>query len=154
MEYYLESLDAAAVPLGAAAAALLIAAAALHLYWAFGGKWGLAAALPTDGDRFVYRADPFGTGALAFILLLAGLILLGRVGLLGSTAPGPLYEWGAWIVAAAFMLRALGDFRYVGFTKKVWETRFARLDTFAYSPACLFVAFAAMATALSPPPGA
>ena len=150
---YLKSLEAAAFPLGLAAAVLLFVASALHIYWAFGGRWGLYAAIPTDEGEFVFRPEPLGLFGIGFGLALAGLILLVRVGTLGPVAPLLLFEWGTWVVAAVFLLRALGDFRYVGLTKRVWETRFARLDTYVYSPLCLFVSFASLAAALSPVTG-
>ena len=53
-------------------------------------------------------------------------------------------------VAAVFVVRALwhfhlraraiGEFRYVGFFKRVVGSRFATLDTFVYSPLCLALA--------------
>jgi len=39
-----------------------------------------------------------------------------------------------------FALRAIGDFRHVGFFKRVRGCRFARLDTLAYSPLCTALA--------------
>ena len=49
-------------------------------------------------------------------------------------------EIAAWVFAAMFALRAIGDFRYVGFFKRIRDTRFARLDTLAYSPLCAVLA--------------
>ena len=46
----------------------------------------------------------------------------------------------AWLIAAVFALRAIGDFRYVGFFKRVRGSKFARLDTLAYSPLCTALA--------------
>jgi hypothetical protein len=37
-------------------------------------------------------------------------------------------------------LRAIGDFRYVGFFKRIRDSKFARLDTLAYSPLCAALA--------------
>jgi len=147
---YLESLEAAAFPLGLVATVLIFAAAVLHIYWAFGGRRGFYAAIPTDEGEFVFRPEPLGLFGVGLGLALAGLVLLVRIGILGSTEPRLLFEWAIWLIAAVFLLRALGDFRYIGFTKKVWETRFARLDTYLYSPLCLFVSFASLAVALSP----
>ena len=141
-----------ALPLGSAAAALLACLAAVHFYWAFGGHRGLLSAIPVENGKLVFRPDPIGTAAIGFFLLVAALILLGRLGIFGAAEPRLLFEWGTWLVAALFFLRAVGDFHYVGFSKKVWETRFARLDTFIYSPLCGFIAAAAAAAALSPMP--
>jgi lipopolysaccharide/colanic/teichoic acid biosynthesis glycosyltransferase len=36
--------------------------------------------------------------------------------------------------------RAVGEFKYVGFFKRVRDSKFATLDTFVYSPLCLLLA--------------
>jgi uncharacterized membrane protein SpoIIM required for sporulation len=51
-----------------------------------------------------------------------------------------LVQITAWLIAAVFALRAIGDFRYVGFFKRIRDTRFARLDTLAYWPLCAVLA--------------
>jgi hypothetical protein len=47
---------------------------------------------------------------------------------------------GAWVLVVLFALRAVGDFRYVGFFKRVRGTPFGRRDTIAYSPLCAILA--------------
>lgn len=47
----------------------------------------------------------------------------------------------AWIIPIIFFLRSIGDFRYVGLTKKVKGTVFARLDTLYFAPLCLLIAW-------------
>lgn len=44
-----------------------------------------------------------------------------------------------WLIPLIFLLRAMGDFKYIGFFKKVKETDFAVRDTRFYSPLCLFI---------------
>ena len=46
---------------------------------------------------------------------------------------------GLWIIAGIFILRAIGDFRYVGFFKSVKQSAFARADSRYYSPLCLLI---------------
>ena len=48
--------------------------------------------------------------------------------------------WPARIVTGLFFLRAIGEFRYVGFFKRVRDTAFAKADTRFYSPLCVFIA--------------
>jgi len=43
-------------------------------------------------------------------------------------------------LALIFAFRALGDFRYVGFFKRVRGNLFAQRDTWFYSPLCLLLA--------------
>ena len=56
---------------------------------------------------------------------------------------------GTLVVAAAFLLRAIGDFRLVGFFKRVRNTRFAAWDTRLFSPLSLGIGIASFWVALS-----
>jgi hypothetical protein len=117
----------------------------LHFYWSLGGKRGFDGALPKDasGRRVLNpgRAScaVVATGLLAF----AGYYLV-RVGLVPVRLPGWLLTYGTWGVAALFALRTLGDFGYVGLTKKIRHTNFARRDTRYYSPLCGLLALGAV----------
>jgi hypothetical protein len=45
-----------------------------------------------------------------------------------------------WGIAAVLLIRAIGDFRYAGLTKRINDTSFARKDTRFYTPFCLALA--------------
>jgi hypothetical protein len=47
-----------------------------------------------------------------------------------------------------FLVRAVGEFKLVGFFKRVRGTSFARWDTWLFSPLCLGISFAALWLAL------
>ncbi len=130
--------------LGVFASVLLLAIAALHAYWAAGGRWGFSAALPEakDGSR-MFTPPPFATLLIAVALVSAALILLGRLDLWGNSLPAHLFYWSAWAVALAFLLRTVGDFKFFGFLEKVRGTRFARWDDLFFSPLCLFLGVSA-----------
>jgi hypothetical protein len=55
----------------------------------------------------------------------------------------------AYVLALVFALRALGDFRFVGFFKSMGDEPFRSWDTWLYSPLCLAIAAAAFAVAHS-----
>lgn len=119
---------------------VFLALAGLHAYWALGGRRGLAAALPThpNGSRPLSPSAGL-TGAVALGLLAFGGLSAAHLGF-GS---GPLAGWlrladGA--LAAVLALRAVGDFRYVGLSKRIRHTTFARRDTHYYTPLCLLLA--------------
>jgi hypothetical protein len=81
--------------------------------------------------------------AVAFLLAVAGILVLERAGLgPGMVAPA-IRRWGTWGVAAALTLRAVGDFNHVGFFKRRKTTAFARLDTRLYSPLALLLGLGA-----------
>jgi uncharacterized protein DUF3995 len=128
---------------GAAAIVILLLAAAIHVYWAAGGKAGRAAAVPTADGRAVIKPSPLGTGLVAAGLCVIAGLLAFRIGWLklpGVADNNVLVQIAAWLIAAVFALRAIGDFRYVGFFKRIRDSKFARLDTLAYSPLCAALA--------------
>ena len=117
-------------------AAVFALLAMLHFYWAVGGQTGKIAAIPEHDGIPVFRPSRAGTAGVGLVLLGAAAIVLMHLEVL--LAGG----------AAVLMLRAIGDFRLVGFFKRVRGTAFARADTLLYSPLCLAlgVALAALAT--------
>ena len=115
-----------------------------HVYWAAGGRLGSGAAIPTGaGGARLLNPSPFGTILVAAALLAAMLVVLGRLKIRGAFVPGWIFYSGIWIIALLFLLRAIGDFRYVGFFKSVTGTNFAHWDTILFSPLCLFIAVVA-----------
>ena len=128
-----------------AAAAVLFAIAAMHLYWAAGGRIGAVAAVPERSGRPVFTPRPLSTVAAGLAFALAGGIVLARASLWElPVAPDGLIRVATWAIGLIFLLRAIGDFRLVGFFKRVRGTRFATLDTRAYSPLALAVAAAVL----------
>ena len=72
-----------------------------------------------------------------------------RSGGFGSAVRTPVTAVASGVLAAIFALRALGDFRFLGFFKTVQGTPFAHYDTWVYSPICAGLAIAAAAGSLS-----
>ncbi len=59
-----------------------------------------------------------------------------------TTKFGNFFMGGAsmfWLIASIFIIRAIGEFNYVGFFKKIKYTQFGRNDTKYYSPLCLII---------------
>lgn len=79
------------------------------------------------------------TFIVGFGLLVFGLFVLQKGGLLNFTIPAWLDSYGLWIMAGIFIVRAIGDFKYVGFFKKIKHTAFGQNDTKYYSPVCLII---------------
>ncbi len=119
--------------------------AGIHFNWVLGGAWGFEAALPTnaEGKRVLNpkKLDSFivGLGLLSF-----GLFFLIKTGLVSIGLPKWLLNYGTLIIAAIFLLRAIGDFKYIGFFKKIKNTKFAKADNNYFSPLCLFLAVIAV----------
>jgi Na+-transporting methylmalonyl-CoA/oxaloacetate decarboxylase gamma subunit len=116
----------------------------LHVAWAVGIRVGHATAIPVreDGEP-TFHPGPASTFAVAGLLFVAALLVTQRVGLGRGLIPAALVVPGCWVLAAAFVLRAIGEFHYVGFFKRVRATAFARMDTRYYSPLALLLGISA-----------
>ncbi len=127
---------------------ILLAISGIHFFWAFGGCWGADAAIPTNKDgKKALNPDIFATLIVAFGILAMALLHLEKVQMLSLPIPAWINTYGLKIIAGIFLLRAIGDFRYVGFFKKIKNTKFANLDTKYYSPLCLLLSINAFISA-------
>ncbi|KEK19597.1 DUF3995 domain-containing protein [Bacillus gaemokensis] len=115
----------------------------LHIYWAFGGRWGSAAVLPVKEGEHKPAFTPriWGTLFVAILILLASVIIVVQGGYLQGFQANSLSKIGSLVCALVFIIRAIGDFKFVGFFKKIKHSQFARYDTWFYSPLCLFFGF-------------
>ena len=112
----------------------------IHFYWMFGGNWGIVQSLPTTAEhKRVLNPKAFDCGVVAVIFLLMSVFFLHFGGVILLKFPSWVLKYGLWILAGVFLLRAVGDFRYIGFTKTIRSTEFAQLDTKFYAPLCLFL---------------
>jgi hypothetical protein len=132
---------------------LLLVLSGIHLYWAAGGKWAAALAVPELPQKTGVKA--FSPGPIATLIVAAGLatmagLHLHKLGWLPVPLPNWLDQYGLMIVGGLFLLRVIGDFRYVGFFKRVTDTAFAKMDTALYIPLCLVISISAFWTAVSP----
>jgi hypothetical protein len=105
---------------------------AIHFYWALGGSRGRHLAVPERGGRPVFDPGRKATFLVGVLLLASGLLVLARAHLLGL--PGAPFRIPTQILSVLLLLRAIGDFRFVGFFKRVRGTPFAFWDTWLFSP--------------------
>jgi len=124
----------------------------LHLYWAAGGRIGAMAALPEREGAPVFQPGIASTLVVAGLLASAALLVLARAGHWpAALLPHWMVTLGAPVVALVLIARSIGDFHYVGFFKRVRDTRFARLDTRVYSPIALLLGAATAIVAWGKP---
>ncbi|GLH74868.1 membrane protein [Geothrix limicola] len=120
----------------------------LHVYWLGGGSLGITAAVPEKAGKPLFR--PSKQATLLVALGLFGCAAL--VAVLVGWIPWPLSMRALRLlglaVAALFLLRAIGDFKWVGFFKRERGTTFATLDTGLYSPLCLGLALGVLSLLL------
>ncbi|WP_341677440.1 DUF3995 domain-containing protein [Niveibacterium sp. SC-1] len=118
--------------------------ALLHLYWVAGGRRGAEAAVPQLADGSPAFAPSRTMTAGVALGLLGCALLVWAQGRPDWIAQLPALRWLCRALAGVMLLRAVGDFRLVGFFKTLRDSRFARLDTRYYSPLCLFLGCACL----------
>lgn len=124
----------------AANAAIFLVLAMLHIYWAIGGTWALNLVIPVNSNgRKVIKPQSIGTFVIAIVLLLFVVVDLSYCRWIFDVSGNPYIRYGIFFVAILFLLRAIGDFRYVGFSKKYKKTEFAKWDYLLFSPLCLVI---------------
>jgi hypothetical protein len=123
-----------------ALAVALTTLSVLHLYWAFGGTWGLAAAL---GRQEIDASTGLrvAAGAVAAALLIASVGVLGRVGLWGDFLPWVLFAWGTWSLVIALFLAV-----FLNLTGRTW------MERLVFAPIALALGALALIIARSPQP--
>lgn len=119
---------------------IFLSLSSIHFYWGFGGRWGTEAVYPTKGQNISPKIPgPIPTFIVAFGLMSFALLVLVRSGIIHFTLPVWLQKYGLWVIAGIFILRAIGEFKYLGFFKKYKQTKFGQNDTKYYSPLCLAI---------------
>jgi hypothetical protein len=126
--------------LALAVASVFVALALWHFYMAAAPAQGRGGAVPVSDGKPLFVPSVRATLAVGLVLLLFALLVAGTGGLLSYGLPRWLLRWLSYGLALGLLARAIGEFRYVGFFKRVVGTRFATLDTFVYSPLCLALA--------------
>ncbi len=112
----------------------------IHIYWGFGGRWGRDTAVPSnEKNEIVLKPKAIDCFIVGLALLGFGLFVLVKVELLNMLLPLWMTDYLLWIISLIFVLRATGDFKYVGFFKKIKNTDFGVLDTKYFSPLCLLI---------------
>ena len=134
------------------ALAIIAFAAAFHLHWALGGRLGYSVSLPhrDDGNPVMPNRLSWwrwgAAGVALALILLAGLALIVAGAIQTPLAP-VLAASILGVVGAAFVLRALVPTPWTGLFKTIRTTRWARFDTYLYSPLFLTLGLSLIAVA-------
>jgi hypothetical protein len=136
--------------LGTLNAFIFFALALLHFYWAAGGRWGVKAAVPSlvSGDS-IFSPSTSASVIVGLGLCLMAVIHLGNINLFSLNAGFPMLRYGTIAIGIIFLLRAIGDFKWIGLFKKVTDTPFGKNDSRYYVPLCLFLSFSAFLMAIT-----
>jgi hypothetical protein len=119
---------------------IFLSLSALHFYWSAGGKLNFGEALPKNraGDRLL-NPTPFHSALVGVFLLIFSMYYLVKIEIVSITLSPMALSGIGWFIATIFLIRAMGDFKYVGFFKKIKNTDFAKQDTRYFSPLCLWL---------------
>ncbi|WP_299775546.1 DUF3995 domain-containing protein [uncultured Pseudoteredinibacter sp.] len=118
-------------------AVIMLLVSLFHFYWAFGGEYGLQSSGPVMEEGVEFKPP----AAVIFVVacLLAGLAVL-SLQLVWPWQPIKEYiAYVGYLISFVFIVRSIGDFKYVGFFKKVYNSDFANLDTKYFSPLILLL---------------
>ncbi|TGK07818.1 DUF3995 domain-containing protein [Leptospira semungkisensis] len=112
----------------------------LHIFWAFGGRIGYFSAIPEIGGKPAFTPSRSLTLLVALALFCFGMVAFWSGGFLSLENSNS--RWFAFGISLLFFGRAIGDFKLVGFFKKIRSTRFAKNDDYLYSPVCILLSIA------------
>jgi hypothetical protein len=125
-------------------AMVFVAIAAIHVYWAAGGRWP-----GTDEESLVQTVmggqpgTPMPGSAqclgVVAVLLLAAVLVLGVGGLVSLPLPARALRWAAMLLGGVFALRGAGGLFEARFRPFIRGSRYARLNVRLYSPLCLLL---------------
>ena len=124
---------------------IFIALTSIHFFWLLGGSVGMKYAFPynSKSKKRFYHPGKFGLFIKTIILAAMAWFCLAQTGSFNFMLNDETIRWGNRVTGIIFILRAIGNFRYVGFTKTFKEGEFAQLDTYVYSPLCLIIVLCA-----------
>jgi len=111
-----------------------------HFYMAFQPQTGLTGGVPSVQGKPLFVPSPAATMAVGVVLLAFAGLVAATAGFVTVGLPQAVLVWLSYGLAAGLLARAVGEFKYVGFFKRVRDSKFARLDSLVYSPLCLLLA--------------
>jgi hypothetical protein len=84
------------------------------------------------------------TVVVAFAFLGFAIVYLNQINLFSIKLPQIIEHYGTWVLCFIFIIRAIGEFKYIGFFKTIKNSKFAELDTKFYSPLCLYLGISSL----------
>lgn len=109
--------------------------AVLHIFWALGFKFDIRNMVPVVNGEPVFTPGPIGTFIVAIVLFgFAGVSL--ALGFPNKVPANYLsfIKIAGIAIGIILLVRAIGDFKYAGFFKRIKGSNFAKYDYWLYSP--------------------
>lgn len=111
-----------------------------HFRMAFVPAAGESGAVPVVDGKPLFVPSRKATVGVGIVLLSFAVLVAATAGLWPLAVPRVVLVWLSYGLALGLLARAIGEFKYLGFFKRVRGSRFAKLDTLIYSPLCLLLA--------------
>lgn len=121
-------------------AAIFACIAVWHFRMAMLPMTGETCAVPSVDGKPLFVPSRRSTVIVGIVLTLCAALVAATGGIVTVGLPAVLLVWLSYALALGLLARAVGDFKYLGFFKRVRGSAFARLDTLVYSPLCLLLA--------------
>lgn len=110
-----------------------------HFYMALLPQSGKSGAVPSIEGKPLFIPSRRGTALVGVALAMFGGLVAATSGIISVDLSHAVLSWLSYALATGLIVRAVGEFKYVGFFKRVRGSKFATLDTFVYSPLCLLL---------------
>ena len=121
-------------------AAVFAGIALWHFRMAMQPMTGESSAVPSVDGKPLFVPSRKSTVIVGIVLTLFAALVAATGGIFTVGLPPVLLVWLSYALALGLLARAVGDFKYLGFFKRVRGSAFARLDSLVYSPLCLLLA--------------
>ena len=128
---------------------VFVTLAVWHFWMAMVPRSGEPVAVPTVDGKPLFAPSRRATVAVGLVLLLFALLVVATARVVPLGLPAAALVWPSYALAAGLLARAVGEFKYLGFFKRVRGSKFATLDSFVYSPLCLLLAIGVALVALN-----
>lgn len=119
---------------------IFISISLIHFLWGSGFNWGIENTLPTDEDgKRILNPRKMDCFIMGFGLLAMASFYFLMLSMFEINLKHWIFSIGQWVIPSIFIVRAIGDFKYVGFSKRIKSTNFSKWDSKLYTPLCLFI---------------
>lgn len=99
---------------------IFLSTGVLHFYWSFGGQHMLDGAIPTLDEKPIISPSNFLTFCVGLVLIgFALLVYVLEFYDFSLVSYRDYFIYLSWFLSFMFGIRAIGDFRYIGFFKKL-----------------------------------
>lgn len=118
---------------------IFVVLALWHFRMALAPAGGQSGAVPSVEGKPLFVPSKRATVVVGVLLLSFAALVAVTGGLVPLAMPRVVPVWLSYGLALGLLARAIGEFKYVGFFKRIRGSRFAKLDTLVYSPLCLLL---------------